>query len=72
VRELQHEGLCAVVLAHLSEQANDPSLAHEVVGEALGRRYRSTLQVAAQDRPLEPIDVSRRRTARMPAQTSLF
>jgi phosphoribosyl 1,2-cyclic phosphodiesterase len=72
VRELQHEGLCAVVLAHLSEQANAPSLAHEVVGEALGRRYRGTLQVAVQDRPLEAIHVSQRRTARMPAQTTLF
>lgn len=72
VRELHHENLCAVVLAHLSEQANDPSLAHEVVGEALGRRYKGTLQVAAQDKPLDPINVSRMKTARLPAQTSLF
>ena len=72
VRELHHEGLCAVILAHLSENANDPSLAHDTVGEALGRRYRGTLQVATQEKPLDPIDVSRMRTARLPAQTSLF
>jgi hypothetical protein len=48
------------------------SLAHEVVGEALRRRYRGTLQVATQERPLEPIDVSRRRNARLPVQTSFF
>jgi phosphoribosyl 1,2-cyclic phosphodiesterase len=71
-RELYHDGLCAVVLAHLSEQANDPGLAHEVVGAALGRRYRGTLAVASQEHPLEPIDVSRRRLARLPAQTTLF
>jgi phosphoribosyl 1,2-cyclic phosphodiesterase len=72
VRELHHDGLCAVILAHLSEQANDPGLAHDVVSEALGRRFRGTLQVATQERPLEPIDVSARRTARRPVQTSLF
>jgi hypothetical protein len=72
VRELHHDGLCAVILAHLSEQANDPGLAHDTVGEALGRRYRGTLQVATQERPLEPIDVSQRRTARLPVQTTLF
>ncbi len=72
VRELHHEGLCAVILAHLSEQANDPGLARDTVGEALGRRYRGTLQVATQERPLDPIDVSRVRTARLPVQTSLF
>lgn len=73
VRELYHEELCAVVLAHLSEQANDPSLAHEVVGEALARlRYQGTLAVAPQERPLETIDVSRLKSLRLPAQMSLF
>ncbi|HEX8830858.1 MAG TPA: MBL fold metallo-hydrolase [Longimicrobium sp.] len=72
VRELHHDGLCAVILAHLSEQANDPGLAHDTVGEALGRRYRGTLQVATQERPLEPIDVSARRVSRLPVQTTLF
>jgi phosphoribosyl 1,2-cyclic phosphodiesterase len=73
VRELYHEELCAVVLAHLSENANDPSLAHEVVGEALERlRYAGTLTVAPQERPLETIDVSRLRALRLPQQMTLF
>jgi phosphoribosyl 1,2-cyclic phosphodiesterase len=72
-RELYHENLTAVVLAHLSEQANDPGLAQEVVGESLARlRYDGTLSVAPQERPMEPIDVSRRRLLRLPAQISLF
>jgi phosphoribosyl 1,2-cyclic phosphodiesterase len=71
--DVYHDGLCAVVLAHMSEQANDPALAGEVVGEALERRrYRGTLAVAPQDRPLAPIDVTRLRELRRPAQTSLF
>ena len=73
VRELYHEELCAVVLAHLSEQANHPSLAHEVVGEALERlRYRGSLAVAPQERPLETIDVTRLKALRLPAQMTLF
>ena len=73
VRELYHEELCAVVLAHLSEQANHPSLAHDVVGEALERlRYKGTLAVAPQERPLETIDITRLKALRQPAQMSLF
>jgi phosphoribosyl 1,2-cyclic phosphodiesterase len=71
--ELLHPGLAHVVLAHLSEQANDPSLAREVVAEALGRRrYDGVVDVAPQEHPLEPIDVTRLRALRLPAQTSLF
>jgi len=58
VRDLHHNGLVSVVLAHLSESCNYPDLAHEVIGTALEReRYRGSLTVAPQDRPLEPIDV---------------
>ncbi len=72
-KELYHEELCAVVLAHLSENANHPALAHEVVGDALERlRYTGSLTVAPQERPLETIDVTRLRALRLPAQTSLF
>ncbi|MDB4950004.1 MAG: beta-lactamase domain protein [Gemmatimonadetes bacterium] len=72
-RELHHDELCVVVLAHLSEQANDPGLAHDVVGAALSRlRYRGSLAVAGQHAPMEPIDVTRLRALRLPAQTSLF
>jgi phosphoribosyl 1,2-cyclic phosphodiesterase len=58
VRELHHPGLCAIVLAHISEQANDRSLAHSVMAEALQKmRFRGILEVARQDRPLAPLDV---------------
>ena len=71
--DLYHEELCAVVLAHLSEAANDPALAHEVVGDALARRrYSGSVAVAPQERPLETIDVTRLRSLRLPAQFSLF
>jgi len=71
--ELFHDGLCAVVLAHLSENANEPSLAMEVVGEALARRrFSGSLQVAPQERPLDPIDITRLRGLRLPAQMALF
>jgi phosphoribosyl 1,2-cyclic phosphodiesterase len=73
VRELYHDELCAVVLAHLSENANDPVLAHEVVGDALERlRYEGSVTVAPQERPLETIDVTRLRELRLPAQMTLF
>ena len=72
-RELLHPGLCAVVLAHLSEQANAPALAAEVVGDALARlRYRGPVDVAPQHVPMEPIDVTRLRHLRQPPQFSLF
>ena len=72
-RELYHDELCAVVLAHLSENANHPALAHEVVGDALERlRYRGSLTVAPQEHPLEPIDATRLRKLRLPPQMTLF
>lgn len=71
--ELHHPGLCGVVLAHLSESANDPGLAHEVTGLALERlRFRGSLAVATQHSPMEPIDVTRLRQLRQPAQLSLL
>lgn len=57
-RDLMHEGLGGVVLAHLSEHCNDGSLAQDVVEESLHRGgYRGTMQVAGPERPLDPIDV---------------
>jgi phosphoribosyl 1,2-cyclic phosphodiesterase len=71
--ELFHDGLCAVILAHMSEQANDASLARDVVGQALARRrFAGMLDVARQEAPLEPIDVTRLRKLRLPAQMALF
>lgn len=71
-RELAHPELCAVVLAHLSERANAPELAREVVGSALGRRFRGRLEVARQAGALEPIDLCALRRGRLPAQLSLL
>jgi phosphoribosyl 1,2-cyclic phosphodiesterase len=73
VGELFHDGLCAVVLAHMSEQANDPSLAKDVVGYALERRrFAGMLDVARQETPMAPIDVTRLRALRLPQQMALF
>ncbi|MDQ3604949.1 MAG: MBL fold metallo-hydrolase [Gemmatimonadota bacterium] len=73
VAELYHPALCAVVLAHLSANANDPELAREVVGRALGRRrFKGVLALAAQDAPLEPLDVTALRRRRGPVQLSLL
>ena len=56
--ELLHPGLAGVVLAHLSQECNDPELALEVVGDALkGRGFGAFLRVAPQDVPLAGIDV---------------
>jgi phosphoribosyl 1,2-cyclic phosphodiesterase len=71
--ELFHDGLCAVVLAHMSEAANDPSLAKDVVGYALEkRRFNGMLDVARQEEPMTPIDVTRLKALRLPAQMALF
>jgi phosphoribosyl 1,2-cyclic phosphodiesterase len=58
VRELLHANLHNIVLAHLSEQCNDAGLALNTIGGALARtRYRGTLNVAPQDRPMDPVIV---------------
>ena len=71
--ELFHAELCAVILAHLSERANDPILAKEVVGETLRRlRFRGFVDVAPQEVPLEPIDLGRLRLQNLPEQIALL
>lgn len=73
VAEVAHERLGAVVLAHLSEQANDPDLAHDVIGlrlESLG--FRGTLEVARQESPLQPIHISNNRARLLPPQLTLL
>jgi phosphoribosyl 1,2-cyclic phosphodiesterase len=71
--ELMHDRLGCVVLAHLSEQSNDPGLAYDVVGAALDRkRFDGEIQVGRQGDPLEPLDLSSLRRSRMPAQLSMF
>lgn len=57
-RELMHPYLTTIVLAHLSEQCNHAGLAMDVIGSALVRaKYRGSLTVAPQDRPMEPVVV---------------
>lgn len=71
--ELFHPRLGGVVLAHLSENANDPGLAADTVGAALARlHFRGELHVAGQHAPLEPIDLSALRRRRLPPQLSLL
>jgi phosphoribosyl 1,2-cyclic phosphodiesterase len=54
-RALSHRGLRHLVLAHVSEANNTPSLALETATTALaGSRFRGTLHVAPQDAPIGP------------------
>jgi phosphoribosyl 1,2-cyclic phosphodiesterase len=73
-RELLHAELVAVVLGHLSTHCNDPGLARATVSRAMDRAgYRGPLDVAPQDRPLDPVDVlALRRKAGGSDQLSLF
>ena len=71
--ELAHPGLACVVLAHLSERANDPGIASDVVGDALeAAGFRGMMTVGRQDVPIEPIEVGRMRQRLMPAQLPLL
>jgi phosphoribosyl 1,2-cyclic phosphodiesterase len=73
VAELAHPGLAGVVLAHLSEHANDPGLAEDVIAQRLSRLgYRGELKVGQPHKPLDPIDVSARRIRLAPVQLQLF
>ncbi|HUG41414.1 MAG TPA: MBL fold metallo-hydrolase [Longimicrobiales bacterium] len=72
-RELCHDGLAAVVLAHLSDSCNDPGLARDIVGTGLeGTPFRGSLDVADQEAPGAPMDVEALRRRAAPAQLSLF
>jgi phosphoribosyl 1,2-cyclic phosphodiesterase len=60
--ELLHPRLAGVVLAHLSNESNRPSLARDVVGGALKRAgYDGYLAVASQSDPGDFVDVERLR-----------
>jgi phosphoribosyl 1,2-cyclic phosphodiesterase len=59
--DLVHPGLAVVVLAHLSRQCNEPAAARGVVEPRLrARGFRGRLEVAVQDRALEPIAIPER------------
>ncbi|MEJ2541918.1 MAG: MBL fold metallo-hydrolase [Gemmatimonadota bacterium] len=71
--ELHHEGLLAVVLAHLSAESNRPEMARRVVGQALrDAGFEGILEVATQDEPLPFLDVHQLRDRQGPAQLKLF
>ncbi|MEX0912376.1 MAG: MBL fold metallo-hydrolase [Gemmatimonadota bacterium] len=73
VADLAHAELATVVLAHLSEQANDPGLAADVVGARLERLgFGGDLQIGRQQEPLESIDVTLRKRRLAPAQLPLL
>ena len=50
LNEVKHEGLCHVILAHLSETNNTPEKAFKAVQQAIEKEDRIELQVACQDR----------------------
>jgi len=72
-KELHHPGLAGVVLAHLSQECNEPELAAQVVGEALEKQgYAAPLHVASQDEPLAGLDVTGMAAAARSPQLSLW
>ncbi|WP_419161834.1 MBL fold metallo-hydrolase [Candidatus Palauibacter sp.] len=51
-RELAHPGLGGILLAHLSQECNDPDLALDRVADGLARsKFRGLLEAAGQDAP---------------------
>lgn len=71
--ELLNPGLAGVVLAHLSQECNEPELAAEVVGSALRKNgYAALLKVAGQDEPLAGLDVAAMAAAVRSPQLGLF
>ena len=71
--ELFHDGLSAVVLAHLSDSCNDPGMAYDAVGSRLERvGFNGHLDVAAQEDAGEPLDVEALRARCAPPQLTLF
>ena len=68
-----HSGLNNIVLAHLSEQNNNPRTALGTVGDALRRaRFKGRLTAASQSSVVGPISIGpERTTASMPVQLAL-
>jgi phosphoribosyl 1,2-cyclic phosphodiesterase len=71
--ELLHPGLGGIILAHLSQECNDPELAAHVVGSALRREgYSGLIEVAGQDKPLANLDIAELAAAVRSPQLGLF
>lgn len=72
-RELAHPGLGGILLAHLSTECNDPSLAADRVAEGLlPARYEGVLATAPQDDPTERFPIEELARRRAGPQLSLF
>lgn len=73
VTELLSPRLVLVVLAHLSEESNNPHLALRAMERALARRgFTGSVRVARPDRPTPLLDLVRLRELAGPRQLSLF
>ena len=71
--ELLSPRLVLVVLAHLSEESNDPQLARTVMERALAHRgFTGLVKVARPDRPTPLLDLLQLRELAGPRQLSLF
>jgi phosphoribosyl 1,2-cyclic phosphodiesterase len=67
-----HAGLNNIVLAHLSENCNNPRTAISTVGDALRRaKFRGRLTAASQDRVVGPIPSGLSSAATAPLQLAL-
>jgi phosphoribosyl 1,2-cyclic phosphodiesterase len=72
-RELCHAELGGIVLAHLSERANDPKLAEDVLRRGLAStRFGGRVFTGRQEGPLDPICVESLRNRVRPAQLALL
>ena len=70
--ELLPGGIHTVVLAHLSQRCNSPSLARETVAAILARRgFRGRVEVALQHEPLGPIQLRSTRAAQFDLALSI-
>lgn len=70
--ECVHPGLKHIVLAHLSENCNEPKVALKTVGDALRRtRFRGRLTASAQHVAAGPFIVGADEVSRFPAQLAL-
>lgn len=71
--DLVHPRLAGILLAHLSNECNDPTLASEVVGTALEQKgWRGWMGVARQDEAGAMLDVELLRQRSGPEQLSLL
>ncbi|MSR36051.1 MAG: MBL fold metallo-hydrolase [Gemmatimonadetes bacterium] len=73
VGDLVHPRLAGILLAHLSNECNDPGLAQEVVGTQLEqKRWHGWLGVAKQDKAGPMLDIETLRANSGPEQLSLL